>query len=668
MVPWVWLRLLPEILPWTRPVTDLPGIGPARANMLHRMGLSTVGDVLLHLPRAYHRFVPYAHLRDVVALADGEGVIVQGQAVSPKVQRTKSRRHIAIESVTVTDGTAKIQVRWFVPFRGPVPRPRLASGQQVTLRGVLATYGSTRLLTNAEICEPPFPDAEQVVPIYPLTQGITQKLMQTLVRAALKRGMVPGTDDLPATTLPSAESIDDTDVLRALHLLHAPKTLNQAEVGRRILALRELHLLAQQNRSLQSGPRVGNPWPDEDGELLQNFYRALPFRPTHAQIRAMGEIRSDMAQELGMRRVLCGDVGSGKSLVIAYALLKGVEAGGQSLLIAPTRILAAQHVATLTRLFAGLNIRIGHLSAELSVAERTELLSQVREGTIDILVSTHAALEPSAQYKRLLVGVIDEQHRFGVAQRKALDEKRPTHALWVSATPIPKTMGEIIYGGVPISYLDERPPGRTEVDTRWVSNRKRQDVYRFVDKEIRNGGRAFVVCPAIEEDQELGIPGAEQVWQELARMKPGGYPVAVIHGRLDPEAQERALEEFVQGRVRTLVATSMVEVGVDVPEATVMVVEGADRFGLSQLHQLRGRVGRGTRQSYAILVSDAPTQQSKERLSAIRTLHDGFQLAEADLVLRGPGEFAGTRQSGVSDLRFADFARDIDLFRMVMGT
>lgn len=616
----------------------------------------------MHLPRSYHRFVRVGSLEEVRDLPDGHGVIVKGRIASSRVQRIRQSRNMALETSVLRDASGDLQLRWFIPFRGPLPKPRFPTGRTVALRGFVSSYGSVRFLRDAEICS--HDAGELIVPVYPLTRGLSQRMMHSIVQAALactrEEAPLPGALDVSAL-----HDVTDAQVVAALRLLHMPPTLDDVDNARRVLALRELVALARRNRIVAQGPKVVKPLSVEDGNLTKAFLARLPFRPTGAQTRAMREIALDMAGPRGMRRVLSGDVGSGKSLIIAYTLLRAVEAGGQGVLVVPTRILARQHVQTLQRFVSGLDLKIAQLTADLAGPERSEVLAAIAEGSVSVVVATHLALEPEVQFRDLQVGVIDEQHRFGVAQRLALERKGPVHVLWVSATPIPKTMAQIIYGAVPVSYLDECPPGRQRVETRWLPYAKRNDVYAFVDRAVRAGGRAYVVCPAIEEVPEIGMPGARQVYDELRRRGVGGRPVALVHGGMTASEQDAALERFVSGRAGTLVATSVVEVGVDVPEATVMVVEGADRFGLAQLHQLRGRVGRGDRQSYTFLLSDGPTPEARARLHALRELDDGFQLAEADLTLRGPGEFAGLRQSGTTDLRFVDFGRDIDLLRRV---
>lgn len=624
-----------------------------------------MGDVLLHLPRAYQRFVRVASLVQACELSDGQGVIVEGHIRSARVQRTRRHRYMALEIAVLRDGSGELQLRWFIPFRGPLPTARFEVGQHVVLRGFMGSYGSVRILQDAELCSTS--EHEHIVPVYPLTRGISQRLMQSIVQAAL--ALAPGGTGLPQDDeLPVPQEVGGKEIVAALRLLHGPRTLDDAERGRRILAARELRELVQKNLIVAQGPKVSVPMPEEDGPLTRAFLAKLPFQPTGAQRRAMREIAGDMSGRRGMRRVLSGDVGSGKSLVIAYALLRGIDAGGQSLLIAPTRILARQHAQTMRNLLADIDVEVALLTSDLPSDERRDLMHRIGLGKVPLVIATHLAFDEDLQFSRLLVGVIDEQHRFGVAQRLALERKSPVHTLWVSATPIPKTMAQIVYGAVPVSYLDERPPGRQRVETRWLPYAKRREVYKFVDREVRAGGQAYVVCPAIDEVPEANIPGARQVYEELRRAKLGGRPIALVHGSMTPEEQDAALEGFMSGKTGTLVATSVVEVGVDVPEATVMVVEGAERFGLAQLHQLRGRVGRGTNPSYALLLSDGPTTESRARLHALRELDDGFQLAEADLKLRGPGEFAGLRQSGTTDLRFVDLARDIDLFRSVMAS
>lgn len=642
---------------WTRSVTTIPGIGPVRAERLSVLGIETWGDLLFHLPRRYQVFHFCSTFESFEALADGVGVCVVGEVMAVDVRRSRRRPHLVIESVMLSDGKRRLPVHFLRPIRGRrLPPPSVKPGTRVHLRAILRWRDDAPHLEQPEFVAE-WPATDQVIPIYPLTQGISQKLLRESIHHVLAHAPV-GDAVLP-------ESVGMPDVFHAFRLLHRPKTPEDPERGRRALALLEIAMLPPPTRRLASGRQtMPHPSPARPRRLCQTFLRNLPFEPTRAQRRAMAEWDAEVRQPVGTQRLLTGDVGCGKTLVIAYALLKAVELGGQGALITPTRLLAEQHANSLRNFLRGLDVRLELLTGSCSAEERRRILSDLQNGALDIVVGTQALLQEDVRFRRLGLGVIDEQHRFGVAQRYALEAKGAERLLIVSATPIPRTLAETVYRGLPVSRLDEKPPGRRPVETLWVPTRRRADVMEFLRRRTTAGEQAFVVCPHIDSDVLDGGLGAEDMFRHLQQVL-GNDKVSLIHGRMSAEKQAGVMESFAAGRVPILVATSIVEVGVDVPNATIMVIEAAHLFGLAQLHQLRGRVGRGDRQAYAILISDGPTPASRERLAAIRRSSDGFYLAEQDLKLRGPGEFIGMRQWGMSDLQFVDLARDVDLFKLI---
>lgn len=651
----------------------LSGIGQARAKQLARLSIHDVGDLLTYVPRTYDVYHTLPTLRKIHEAKQYTHVRLQGTIVRASVSRSRSKAYLAIERLTIADKTDTVPAVSFMPVRprGRLPKPRYQVGEKVVLRGKINKYNGVPTLLDPERDEKSLaPHAELVVPRYGLTQGISQHMMQKFVATAWEYVTQAGLhkalqrkNNAEFAAMLTVNSVQSHHTCQALYVLHYPQNPAEIDMARRVLAWFELLNLQQRTGLVARGPGIPSPWAEQDGDKTERMLHNVPFQLTGAQQRVIAELRADMARQHGMRRVLCGDVGSGKSVIIAYALLKAVDAGGQGVLIAPTRILANQHAITMQRFFQGLNVNVALLTAQTPPDERKTIEEQITAGEVDVLIATHIGFSEGLKYHNLLVGVIDEQHRFGIDQRIALQQKNPYHTLWVSATPIPKTMAQIAYGGVPLSFLDERPPGRQKVETRCLLPHQRADVYGFLDKEVGRGGRAFVVCPFIDADEaDIEGPAAVQTFTKLQNMKPGGRDVALIHGRLTPKEQEDAMQSFVQGKVGTLVATSMVEVGVDVPEATLMVIDGAEHFGLAQLHQLRGRVGRGDKKSYALFISDVPTDLAKQRLEALRSTYDGFALAEEDLKLRGPGEFSGMRQSGVADLQFADIVQHQDLF------
>ena len=634
--PEVWPRLRGEPRPerLEAPLESLPGIGPRIAARLRKLGLGTVRDLLEHRPRDYQRAVGESRIVD---LFGEQEAVIAGEVRSVSLRRTRGR--LTVLKATVADESGAIPAVW---FNQDWLVDKLQPGTRVRLRGQLRrnefAVRSYDLNGGASTAD--------LAPIYPAGEEITPPRMRALADRALELvHNVP--DPLPAR-LKHAERLPQR--ADALHALHRPRTLEEAEIGRRRLAFDELLLLqlglARRNRERERevAPGLGEP-----GELLRRYRETLPFELTPHQEQAIEELDADLARAVPMQRLLQGDVGSGKTVVALYALLRAVEQGFQGALMAPTETLAEQHFLTVEGLCRELGVSVGLLTS--SVGKRAR--GQAEDAAI--LVGTHALIQEGVELDRLAVAVVDEQHRFGVEQRKALAEGRSPHVLHMTATPIPRTLALTVYGDLAVSEIAKPPASRKPVVTRWIPEERASEAYRRLTRLLREGRQAYVVCPLIEESETSRARAAEQEAERLRRAELKGFRVGCLHGKLKPADRRELMARFNARELDVLVATTVIEVGVDVPNATVMIVQEADRFGLAQLHQLRGRVGRGAEQSYCLLVSrpkEELTEGAGRRLEALVETTDGFELAEVDLELRGEGQLLGTRQSGLSDLRF----------------
>lgn len=643
------------------------GIGPARLRLLETLGIRTPGDALLYLPRRYDDRL---HPRPVAELKDGEKAVVLGEVRSagPGFSPGRGRRTFELN---LTDGTGELRARWF-HSRGMSRNPLFRKGVKLYLTGTVRLIGGRGVMIHPEtdaagLGEKPL-HVMGIIPGYPSTEGVPQRLLRTLMQRVVLE-TIPGLEDpLPEDTRIRHSLPSRKEAVRMLHLPPDDAPLDALNSWRtpwhRRLIFEELLLLQlgleRRKSRLRRSPVKRRLERREAG--MRRLVAALPFRLTPAQEGACEEIADDMVSGGCMQRLLQGDVGSGKTLVAAMACLLAVENGCQAALMAPTEILAEQHFITLRELTAPLGLRTALLTSSRREAERTALREGLRSGAVDLVVGTHALIEPSIRFRNLALAVIDEQHRFGVRQRQTLWEKgEHPHLLVMTATPIPRSLALTLYGDLDCTVIDTLPPGRQPVETLIRREHQRCEVYNEVRRELSRGRRAFVVLPLIEEGGGADLRTARGTVDHLRREVFVDTAIGLVHGRMTMEEREEALESFRAGRTAVLVATTVVEVGLDIPEASVMIVEHAERFGLSQLHQLRGRVGRGGGPSRCYLMTgEAPGTDALRRLDAVVSTNDGFRIAEEDLALRGPGEFFGSRQSGLPRLQVADLVRDRD--------
>jgi ATP-dependent DNA helicase RecG len=627
-------------------VRVLPGVGPALEKRLAKLGLRRVRDVLEHRPRRYEEPVPERRIAD---LFGEEEAAIAGTVRSVTLRRP--RRRLSIVQAVVADESDQIRAIW---FNQQWLIDKLAPGTPVRLRGQLKrgefhvrSYDLDGVSATADFA-----------PVYPASEEVNVKRLRTLAETALERAR-DVVDPLPAELKGREHWPLKADALWAVH---RPHSLEEAEQGRRRLAFDELLALQlgllRLRREREDAEATPLAPPDD---LVARYRDVLPFRLTPDQESAIAEIDADLARPQPMERLLQGDVGSGKTVVALYALIRAVEGGHQGALMAPTETLAEQHFLTLEPWCAELGVNLVLLTSSLPAREHKAGRDAIAAGEAQIAVGTHALIQEEVAFRDLAVAVVDEQHRFGVEQRKAISGGRAPHVLHMTATPIPRTLALTVYGDLAVSEIAKPPRGRKPVVTRWIPEERASEAYRRLCRLLDEGRQAYVVCPLIEESETSRARAAEAEAERLQRAELRGYRVGCLHGRLRPGERREVMDRFKAGNIDVLVSTTVIEVGVDVPNATVMIVQEADRFGLAQLHQLRGRVGRGAEQSYTLLVSRAKeelTDGARARLEALVETSDGFELAEVDLEIRGEGQLLGTRQSGLSELRFTRLRAD----------
>ena len=649
------LRSMPRPDVLDAPLTTLRGAGPRLAAAAAQIGIKTLGDVLRHVPRSYR---DRAEPRKLADLRIGEQATVEVTLRSVRLRRTR-RRGLTIVEATVADGSGPAKAVW---FNQPWLADQLEQGGRLLLYGKLERSGfrveAHELVTDGGAAGI---HTTGLVPVHPASERLRAQRLREWVWQALPLAR-HAVEPLPAALRTRRGLAGAGDATCAAHFPASPA---DAERARERLAFEELFLHQAALAARRQGRRarrsaIGLTGPEE---LVRRWLESLPFELTSDQRRALEEIDADLAAREPMQRLLMGEVGSGKTVVAVYAMLRAVEVGCQAALMAPTETLAEQHAATLDRLLAREASPFTLLTGATPAARRREALARLASGELGVVVGTHALIEADVAFARLAVCVVDEQHRFGVRHRAALDAKGPDgaapHALHMSATPIPRTLSLTAYGDLDATILRELPAGRRSVDTWVVGEGKRTGAYEFIRERLRQGRQAYVVCPLVEGSQKLEARAAAEEADRLRAGEFADFDVGLLHGQMPPKGKQEAMERFTAGQTDVLVATSVIEVGIDVPNATVMLVEGAERYGLSQLHQLRGRVGRGEHPSYCILFADSASELGRRRLDAIASEPDGFQLAEIDLALRGEGELLGTRQHGLPRFRVAELPNDV---------
>jgi ATP-dependent DNA helicase RecG len=631
----------------------LKGVGPKRSNLLKRLGIETIWDMLWYIPRSYF---DAGNTEKISSLRPGSNARIK--ATVSMVKQSRTSRGLSLFKAKVADESGTITAVWFnQAYLAGIIRP----GQEIYLSGkVKNVYGEREInVAYYDLAENGKHQAG-ILPVYPLTEGLSQKVLRNLVTLVLDN-YLRYYPEILEKDIKNKYQLDHIQV--AMRNIHFPKDREAYWHARRRLAFEELYLF-QINMCREKEKRKNDHYIVHQPEsgLVNKTLAGLPFRLTAGQLKALNEVFADMESPRQMNRLLQGDVGSGKTVVAALAIAKSASGGYQSALMAPTEILAEQHFLSINQFFAQSDVTIARLTGSTPSGERRSILEAAAMGNVDVVVGTHTLIQDEINFANLGLVIIDEQHRFGVRQRATLGRKGyAPDILVMTATPIPRTLALTAYGDLDLSIISELPPGRKPVKTLYIRNEFRNRAYQFLRKQIEKGEQAYIVCPLVEESEKQDLTAAVSLYNELSQDIFPQFNVGLLHGRMKASEKDEIMQLFKQGGIKVLVSTTVIEVGVDVPNATVMVVEQAERFGLSQLHQLRGRVGRGSRQSYCLLIGNPKTEEGFRRLKAMERSNDGFELANEDLALRGPGEFWGVKQHGLDLFRVADLVKDRDL-------
>ena len=641
-------------------VRFVKGVGERLAKIMGKIGIFTARDLLMHYP---HRQEDRTHFRQISQLKHGETAAIRGKVLIADDQRTSRSRTLLVK-VAIQDGTGTVNLVWFNQWYLKNKFIKLL-GKEIIAYGT-AQFGSRGI----EIVNPEWEEvadgadpisSNRIVPVYPLTEGLFQGSVRRIIYQALDR-FVPAVDDvLPEELLDRRDLVDAQTALRNIHF---PESQVALDAARNRLVYEEFFLLQLALALRKQNITAGQPGIifKVTPEFTKEFYESLPFELTSAQKRVIVEIERDMSGSTTMNRLLQGDVGSGKTVVAVAAMMVAIHNGYQTAIMAPTEILAEQHYLVLSQMLQELGVEVVLLTGSLTAAGKRKAKEKIASGEAKVAIGTHALIQGDVEFQRLGFIVIDEQHRFGVLQRAAIREKgwRPD-VLVMTATPIPRTLALTVYGDLDLSIIDEMPPGRKPIRTHWKTDDQRAQVYDAARKLVQQGRQVYVVCPLIEESEKLQVKAATDLAERLKKEIFSDCELALLHGQMKPVEKDDIMRRFRDGEIQVLVSTTVIEVGIDVPNACVMVIEDSERFGLAQLHQLRGRVGRGANQSYCVLIADPRTDEGRERLSVMARTNDGFEIAEEDLRIRGPGEFYGTRQSGLPSLRIANVLRDVGI-------
>ncbi len=627
----------------------LKGVGEKRAQHLYSLGIDTIGALLRYFPRGYEDF---SNIRQIFDCSADEKVCVKARIITP-ISENVIRKNMTLYKFAASDGTAQMQV---TIFNNKYLAARLHQGSEYLFLGKIQESGFLPTMSSPEIREV---GAVGISPVYPASKNMTSAAIQKLVKTALAGCEI---DDVLPESIKTQYKL--CDLRTAIENIHFPKSEEALAKAKEHLVFEELFILRTGLMLLKNKRRVKSPFVFKN-DFTKPYIKSLPFEMTTAQKRVIGDCVSDMASGRVMNRLVQGDVGCGKTAVAATLMYHTARNGAQAAIMAPTEILAEQHYKNLSESLKDTDIKIVLITASLKKSEKQKAKEMLASGEAQLAVGTHALISSDVSFKNLALVITDEQHRFGVAQRAELSGKgTQPHTLVMSATPIPRTLGLIIYGDLDISVIDEYPKGRQKIENYCVESALRQRVFGYIKKHLEEGRQGYIVCPMVEENEELDIKSAEEYYAEICDGYFKNYRVGLLHGKMKPKDKDTVMRAFKNGEIQLLVCTTVIEVGIDVPNAAIMVIENAERFGLSQLHQLRGRIGRGQFKSTCIFISDFKKGATADRLKVIKEYTDGFKIADEDLRLRGPGDFLGSRQHGLPDLKIADIYADNAVLRM----